>query len=56
MDEALARRVVEELEGHEMVRFSASGAQPEEMQSALARARDLIAELDRFVPRAEDES
>lgn len=49
MDEKLARRVVEELEGHEMVRFSASGAKPDEMQAALGRARELIGELDRFV-------
>lgn len=55
MSDALAKRIVEELEGHEMVRFSASGAQPAEMQAALGRARELIAELDRFTAKpAED--
>jgi hypothetical protein len=52
MDGPLAKRITEELEGHEMVRFSASGAQPAEMQAALGRARELIGELDRFVARA----
>ncbi len=51
MDEALAKRITEELEGHEMVRFSASGAEPAEMQAALMRAHELIGELDRFVAR-----
>lgn len=51
MDETLAKRIAEELEGHEMVRFSAAGAEASEMQAALGRARDLIGELDRFVAR-----
>ncbi|UJR80225.1 BatD family protein [Sandaracinus amylolyticus] len=55
MSDALAKRVVEELEAYEMARFSASAAERDEMQSALARARELIGELDRFVPTAEDE-
>ena len=50
MADDLSRAVVDELEAIEFARFSATGAKPEEMDSQLTRARDLIAKLDRFVP------
>ncbi|MDQ3037283.1 MAG: BatD family protein [Myxococcota bacterium] len=56
MSGELARRIAEELEGHEMVRFSASGAQPGEMQATLGRARELIGELDRFTAKPAEEA
>jgi HEPN domain-containing protein len=50
MDEGLARRVVEELEGIEFARFSARGGEEGEMRDGIERVRRLIVELERFVP------
>lgn len=51
--EGLADRVVDELEGCDFARFSAAGVRSEEMQQCLDRARGLLDELERFVPREE---
>lgn len=50
MASELAKRVAEELEGAEMARFSAAGGEESEMRAALARGRELVAELERFQP------
>jgi len=55
MDAALAKRIVEELEGAEMARFSAAGGEEKEMRSALDRARELFAEISRFSPKEDEE-
>jgi hypothetical protein len=55
MDEALAGRVMDELEGCEFARFSAVGVSGEEMERCLSRARELLAELDRFTPTSPEE-
>lgn len=49
MNEALAEKVAAELEGADFARYSTSGGAATEMDAALARARDILAELDRFV-------
>jgi hypothetical protein len=54
MSDALARKVCAELEGAEFARYSTSGAAPAEMDAALARGRELLTELDRFVATEED--
>lgn len=54
LDEGLAERVVDELEGCDFARFAAAGARAEEMQLCLTRARAILEELDRFAPRPED--
>jgi hypothetical protein len=56
MVEGLADRVVDELEGCDFARFSAAGVRTEEMQSCLERTRGLLGELDRFVPRKEEDA
>lgn len=53
MAEGLADRVVDELEGCDFARFSAAGVRTEEMRSCLERTRGILAEIDRFSPRAE---
>jgi HEPN domain-containing protein len=50
MSEDLARLVIDELEGGDYARFSASGVTQEEMRHCLDRCRALIARLDRFSP------
>jgi len=52
---ALAKRIAEELEGAEMARFSSAGGEESEMRAALGRARELVAEIQRFVPTEDDE-
>lgn len=54
MTKELAERLVEELEGAEMARFSAAGGEEAEMRAALGRGRALLAEIERFTPRPED--
>jgi hypothetical protein len=49
MSDALAQKVASELEGADFARYSTSGGEPKEMDAALARAREILAELDRFV-------
>ncbi|MBX3272916.1 MAG: protein BatD [Sandaracinaceae bacterium] len=54
MDEDLAGRLVDELEGCDFARFSAVGVSPAEMESCLGRARALLEGLDRFEPTRKD--
>lgn len=54
MAEALAERVVDELEGCDFARFAAAGTRTEEMQLCLTRAKALVGEIEGFTPRAED--
>jgi hypothetical protein len=54
MNEALAKRLVDELEASEFARFSTSGAAGAEMQATLERAQKLLGELERFTPTEED--
>lgn len=56
LDEALADRVVDELEGCDFARFAAAGIRPEEMDLCLTRARTILEELERFTPRPEEEA
>lgn len=56
MDDDLARRIVDELEGCDFARFSASGVDPEEMSDCLSRVRALVERLARFEPRSEEVS
>ncbi len=56
MEEPVAQALVEELEGFELVRFSASGASGPEMQAALGRARERLSMLDRFVARPSEDA
>jgi hypothetical protein len=51
MSEDLIAALVDELEAIELARFSAAGAEQAEMERQLARARELIGKLDRFVPK-----
>ena len=51
MSEAIVRKLIEELEACDFARFSSAGASREEMDRTLARARDLLTELDRFRPQ-----
>lgn len=53
MPEDLATRVVDELEGLEFARFSATGVERDEMESCLSRVQALLERLDRFAPAAE---
>jgi hypothetical protein len=55
MEEDLARRVVEELEGCDYARFSAAGVARAEMESCTDRVQALVERLDRFTPRVEEE-
>ncbi len=50
MPEDLAARLVDELEGAEFARFSASGASPDELARARDRAQALLERIDRFSP------
>jgi len=50
MPEELATRLVDELEGAEFARFSASGASPDELSRARDRAQALLDRIDRFTP------
>ena len=50
MDEDLAARAVDELEGLEFARFSAHGVEPEEMRACILRVEALIERLEKFVP------
>jgi hypothetical protein len=50
MSEDLATRLVDELEGAEFARFSASGASPDELSRARDRAQALLDRIDRFTP------
>jgi hypothetical protein len=50
MPEDLAARLVDELEGAEFARFSASGASPDELGRARDRAQALLDRIDRFTP------
>ncbi|HEY8432515.1 MAG TPA: BatD family protein, partial [Sandaracinaceae bacterium] len=54
MQEELVQRVVDELESCDFARFSAAGIRGEEMESCLARTKELLRELDRFTAK-EDE-
>ncbi len=56
MDEELAARVVDELEGCDFARFSAAGVKAEEMERCLERTKGLLEELERFSPSAEEEA
>jgi hypothetical protein len=56
MSEPLAKSVVDELESSEYARFSTSGGEPKEMQACLARARNVLGELERFSPSSEDDA
>lgn len=56
MDEGLASRLVDELEGCDFARFSAVGVSSGEMESCLGRARELLEGLDRFQPTPEEGS
>lgn len=51
MDEDLARRVVDELEGSDFARFSSAGSSPDELERALERAEALILRIERFTPK-----
>jgi hypothetical protein len=51
MDDDLARRVVDELEGSDFARFSSAGSSPEELDRALERAEALILRIERFTPK-----
>src|SRR5690606_25213348 len=55
MREELAQRVVDELESCDFARFSAAGIRGEEMESCLARTKELLGELDRFPATKEEE-
>jgi hypothetical protein len=55
MEEDLARRVVEELEGCDYARFSAAGVARAEMESCTDRVQAIVERLDRFAPRAVEE-
>ncbi len=50
MDDELATKIVDELEGCDFARFSAVGVSSKEMDSCLDRARELLRGLDRFTP------
>ncbi len=54
MDDALASKIVDELEGCDFARFSAVGVSASEMESCLGRARGLLEGLDRFHPTPEE--
>jgi hypothetical protein len=54
MNAELVGRLVEELEGAEMARFSAAGGEEGEMRAALERGRALLAEIERFAPTPEE--
>ncbi len=54
MPAELAARLVDELEGAEFARFSASGATPDELARAIDRAQSLLERIDRFSPSAEE--
>jgi len=54
LQEPVAERVVDELEGCDFARFAAAGIRPEEMQLCLTRTRALLDELERFTPRPEE--
>lgn len=51
MDEDLARRIVDELEGCDFARFSAAGVEHAEMDRCLSRVRALFERLSRFEPQ-----
>lgn len=50
MEDDLARRVVDELEGTDYARFSAEGSSADEMQRCIERNQALLERLDRFDP------
>ena len=50
MAEDLRVRVVEELEGCDFARFSASAGSPDEMQRCLKRVQAMVQRLERFRP------
>lgn len=54
MQEELVTRVVEELEGGDFARFSASASSPEEMTHCRQRVEALFERIDRFVPTREE--
>ncbi len=49
MNDELAQKVAAELESADFARYSTSGGAAPEMDAALARTKDLLTELDRFV-------
>ncbi len=51
MDEDLARRIVDELEGADFARFSATGTSADELLRALERADALLERIERFTPK-----
>lgn len=55
MKEDLAKSIGDELESAEYARFSTSGGAGGEMDACLERARQLLTELERFVPTEEDD-
>lgn len=55
MKSELAKSVALELESSEYARFSTSGGADGEMEACLGRARNILGELERFVPTPEDE-
>lgn len=54
MQDELVTRVVEELEGGDFARFSASASSAEEMTHCRERVEALFERIDRFVPTKED--
>ena len=52
----LANRIVDELEGAEFARFSASGTSTDEMGQCLDRIAALLHRLDRFAPTSAEEA
>ncbi len=53
MQQDLALRVVDELEGLEFARFSSTGTAPDEMRACVERVQALLARLDGFTPARE---
>lgn len=55
MEEPLATRVVDELEGCDFARFSTVGVSNEEMDRCVSRANELVTLIDRFRPTVLEE-
>ena len=53
MDQSLARRIIDELDGADFARFGAVAGDRLEMAIALRRASELMVQIERFEPRAE---
>ena len=51
MSDDLAARIIDELEGSEFARFSASGGSAQEMQSCMARVQALLERIERFTKK-----